>query len=96
MYGDTENLVYNITVNDCTFSCAEGCAVTDKGAIEIHTERYPTYAGATVIINNTSEIPSQFEGGLWREWYNKDDEHATDYCKVIVNGVVVQPGHATE
>lgn len=96
VYGDTENLVYNITVNDCTFNCAEGCAVTDKGAIEIHTERYPTYAGATVIINNTSVIPSQFGGGLWREWYNKDNEHATDYCKVIVNGVVVQQGHATE
>ena len=91
VYGDTQGLVFNVTVNNCTFNCSEACNTSDKGAIEIHTERYTPFAGGNITINNCTASP-KYEGGLWREWHNVGEEHATDYCKVTVNGEVVQQG----
>ena len=86
--GDGADRNYNITISECTFTAT---GPDGNGAIEIHTERWPKNTTGTITINNTT-CDKNFGGGLWREWYNIDTKHTTDYFRVVVDGKTQQKG----
>lgn len=93
VYGDTQGLKFNVTLNNVKFTAGPDCATSDKAAVEIHSEKFTPCAGGTIILNNCSAT-TQYGGGLWREIYNKGEEPATDYFTVYENGELVQQGTA--
>lgn len=99
VYGDTKLDSTIVKVTGCKFLTGPGAAASDKGAVEIHTEKFglsgdgvtPNHNGGIVYISDC-EVSNLYGGGLWREVYNLDSEPTTDRFTIYVDGKLVQQG----
>ena len=95
VYNHGDNLgTYDIAVTDCRFNVqSDGttATVTDKGAIEIHTETFTSNTKGTVKIANTT-YSAAYGGGLWKEVHNTAPVEPTTFFTIVVDNETVQTG----
>lgn len=78
----------DLKVSNCNFTSTSSMDwASAHAAIELHTEKGLT---GTLTIDNCKAYGDY--KSLWYEVWNADDEPATDYFKVVVDGVTVQEG----
>ena len=87
---DTKYTMGDVTIENCKF---EAGLVSTKAAIEIHSENFAS--AGTLTIKNCTYDNATYQGGLWREIYNKADEthgkgEKTLFYTVYVDGQLAQ------
>ncbi|MCC8175001.1 MAG: hypothetical protein LIO91_00995 [Bacteroidales bacterium] len=84
----TSAIDIDLKVKNCNFTSTSSLSWEKAhAAIELHTEKGLT---GSLTIDNCKAYGDY--KSLWYEVYNADDEPATDYFKVVVDGVTVQEG----